>query len=184
MGINTKVYLPVTVTGHQFKDVVERLLPEAQVRGQAIPGAVLDPLDRGGVEVIFEGKHPDGVGRHDASYYFEATDPQGKQVRYLHCGSSTAFWVTLGERLVDVFGGTVDYNDCDESEEDYTARAKSRHVGTEQDNDKYYRWKEFLNTIKPITADDIRANHGKGGYDEYDEDGWEQGIFVGEKVSQ
>src|SRR5581483_9606267 len=56
----------------------------------------------------------DGEDQHSGYYHFEACH-DGRLLSV----TSTAFWIAVGHRLVDFFGGSIDYQDCDDVEVNY-----------------------------------------------------------------
>lgn len=87
----------------------------------------------------------------DIMYHFELTGGQrGLQPR------STPFWLALGKRLVDFFGGRVDFCDADDREADYV-RDKPRTHNDPKDGTPWERFQQELFTFAPLTREEIEA---------------------------
>ncbi len=84
-------------------------------------------------------------------YHFETGDERSG--RLLSC-SSWAPWIALGRRLVDFFGGSIDYNDCDSTDIDYQQRWKVC-LCLADDNEEWDDLQERIMKIKPITGVEI-----------------------------
>lgn len=69
-------------------------------------------------------------------------------------GSSTAKRIALYRRLVSLFGGYVDYQDCDDTEKDYKRR-EAEWVGEQDDDAQFHEMQLALWNLKPITEAEI-----------------------------
>jgi hypothetical protein len=78
--------------------------------------------------------------------------------------------IALAKRLVDVFGGSVDYNDCDDSYEDYCADG---HPLKFPWNEDYEAWQGVMFMQAPLTDDEVRdcVEHAAYAYDK----NWKRG---------
>ena len=85
---------------------------------------------------------------HYVLYFFEPSEVAGR----LMMPRSTAFWIAVGKRLVDFFGGELDYNDCDSKDVDY--RRKRRTDCMPNDGKPWYAFQERKLKIKPITDEE------------------------------
>ena len=177
MGICTYIHLPDNV---RFDDVAKvvaiaaGLQPEFRTfAGQPGSGYVRVPgidaknsLFSAGIgEINFDGRH--------ALYHFESSYGG----RLLNCGGSQ-FWCAVGRRLVDFFGGYVDYNDCDDIAADYKRRPKSRAVNAPTSDSNWMKFQNRLMRVKRIHMDELSLTpdgdqyKGEGGYMyTFDEDG-------------
>lgn len=68
---------------------------------------------------------------------------------------STAFWICIGKRLVDFFGGWVDFNDCDSQRCDYWR--KMNHQCDPEDGKPWQDQQFAMASILPISADEFEA---------------------------
>lgn len=93
----------------------------------------------------------DGTGkiRHKL-YHFEFE--QG--YRGIMC-RSYAEWICIARHMVVFFGGSVDYQDCDEIDADYTLSTPS-YISAE-DGKPWQDFQEAMFNCKPITPEEIEA---------------------------
>jgi hypothetical protein len=75
---------------------------------------------------------------------------------------STPFWVAACRRLVDVFGGALDHDDCDDSPVDYF-RFEEAVMGAKDDEGFHERMARIME-LKPLTAGEIEACQGLAAY--------------------
>lgn len=68
---------------------------------------------------------------------------------------STPFNIALGRALVDFFGGTLDYQDCDDVSEDY--RVPARTDINAEDGEPWEQLQRRKFALQPLTAEDIAA---------------------------
>lgn len=169
MGISTHIYLPENV---RFDDVAKIVgvavgLPVeykkfisgnggyARVTGMTHKNS---EYSAGCGELIFNGRW--------AFYHFECE----RGGRLLSCGGSD-FWAAVGRRLVDFFGGYVDYNDCDSIEIDYSRRPKPRSINAPTDGEAWENFQRRIMKVKRIRKDELNLTDngdgtftGEGGY--------------------
>ncbi len=118
------------------------------------------------VQINFDGRY--------ALYFFEPDIAIGKRLFY---PKSTPFWIAACKRLVDFFGGTIDYNDCDEKAVDYRVKAKSNSENCPSDDEPWETFQQRLLTVPRIHKSEMvnpkAAYDGNGEYKyEYDADGF------------
>ena len=77
---------------------------------------------------------------------------------------STPFWIALARRVVDIFGGALDHNDCDSSEADYFRFERSRGEGGDGD-DTYLQRQDELLALRPLAPAEIEACRQFAAYD-------------------
>jgi len=87
-------------------------------------------------------------------------NPLDKEWHMLNChfqykqlllsGGSSNFWKTVGTELVKFFGGYIDYNDCDETEKDFSAPCPRIEGNTHEDDPAFHSFQEELWLLKPI----------------------------------
>jgi len=92
----------------------------------------------------------DGDAMHTVNYHFES-DNNGRSLN----PRSTAFWLAVAHRLVDFFGGTIDYQDCDDVEVDYFVPANVRSVNSPSDNEEWDLFQQRKFEVKPITKEEL-----------------------------
>lgn len=93
-------------------------------------------------------------------YHFEL----GKKGEHGITPGSTGWAIALGKRLVDFFGGYVDFNDCDEIEVDYKKRAKWDIHG--EDGPEWDHLQSRMLALKPLTKEEIQEATKVSGYQE------------------
>lgn len=76
---------------------------------------------------------------------------------------STPYWIAVCRKLVDIFGGALDHNDCDSVENDYFRFERVRGEGGEGDN-SYLDRQDLLLDLKALTPDEIEACRGFAAY--------------------
>jgi hypothetical protein len=69
---------------------------------------------------------------------------------------STPFWIAVGKRLVQFFGGEIDYQDCDEIDVDFARPSKSLKINDPQDDDEWDTFQRRLFRLKPLMVEDIK----------------------------
>lgn len=92
----------------------------------------------------------DGKKQHEVFYHYEC-----EQGGRLLNPRSTAFWIAVGKRLVDFFGGELIYNDCD-NKVDYSVLAKPRIDNSPSDGHLWYNFQERLEKVVPITKEELK----------------------------
>lgn len=86
----------------------------------------------------------------------------------LYC-SSTSFWQAVGKRLVDFFGGSVDFNDCDDIDVDYSKEPGSTDVNAPTSGEHWENFQKRILEVPRIHKDEL---HGDDCYTyEFDDDG-------------
>jgi len=92
-------------------------------------------------------------GDRQVTYHFEPDNGAGR----LLLPRSTPFWIALGVRLVDFFGGTVDYSDCDSVDVDYQVAAKSALDNGPTDGEAWNVMQQRIIDLKPLSRQEIEA---------------------------
>jgi hypothetical protein len=106
----------------------------------------------------------DGEKEHHGSFHFETgigpSDDFGDHMilgKGLYVGA-TAFWIAMGKRLVDFFGGYMQYNDCDaDTKIDYMQ--KMPPYASASNGKPWYELQEAMLNLHPLF---------KGEYEEAD----------------
>jgi len=75
---------------------------------------------------------------------------------------STGFWIAVGRRLVSIFGGRMDYADCDSKAVDYKSKGKFPFG---ESNTAYRNQKRLLNSIPVLTQKEISDCFALSAYD-------------------
>ena len=100
-----------------------------------------------------------GTARH-VLYHFEFNSGAHRGM----LPPSTAWWIAAAKRLVDVFGGIVDYNDCDDHDQDYMQPIADDISATQ--GDAWERWQERLLAVTPLTDEEIKQARIHAAYKE------------------
>jgi len=88
---------------------------------------------------------------HFVLYHFEAEDG-GR----LLLPPSTPFWLAMGERLIQFFGGVMILNDCrDYDDPDNQIKRKGYRYRHADDGEPYFKLQKAMYDLAPITKDDI-----------------------------
>lgn len=93
----------------------------------------------------------DGQSGHFVMYHFEGSRTGERLLN----PRSTDFWIAIGRGLVDFFGGTIDYSDCDDVSVDYQRPARA-DIHAEAD-DEWYALQNRKLAVKALTKEDLTA---------------------------
>lgn len=176
MGVDCKVYLPDNV---KIDNVVEVMgiaagLPckrfyhksyngkDTGYWGAHVEGASAKPCQFivTLADIELKGKMVDGLEEHTVNYHFERDRTSGR----LLMPRSTAFWLAIAHRLVDFFGGHIDYQDCDDSYNDYEVPAKSDELNSPDDGELWQNLQERIESVKPITQEELQHYNSLAAY--------------------
>ena len=166
MGVDCKIILPANVRLKDVADVIgvaAGFKPEKSPLGSShpdswavrVPGVRVSSFNCQGLEscakIELVGETMDGVKDHYVMYHFEYDDGQR-----LLAPRSTAFWLGIGHRLVDFFGGSIDYQDCDDSYKDYSVPGKSDELNQPEGGDEWDSLQERMFAVKPLTKEELK----------------------------
>lgn len=170
MGVDCKVTLPAGVRVLDVADAVGiaagcewhwKLLPQNGTRYVSVPGVTVSATPVVGLaEIHMKGELADGESDHSMAYHFEFAErgAPGFLVR------STSFWIAVSRRVVDCFGGIVDYNDCDANSCDYVV-APTRGWDAEG-NASFDHKQQRLADVTAVGAWDLEQAAGAATYDD------------------
>lgn len=99
----------------------------------------------------------DGL-KHHVMFFFEY---KGKR---LLNPRSTAFWIAVAHRLVDFFGGSIDYRDCDDVEVDYERPEKSNAENCPEGGNDWDVFQERLWALEPMTTEEMKRFEAVAAY--------------------
>lgn len=164
MGVDCRIMLPGNVRVRDVMAVMAVAVGFKPTR-RDLPG--------GGFYTKVEGVTVDHTYCSDPSSFFMRFD--GRQCYFtfesdsnpggrLLMPKSTAFWCLVGQRLVDFFGGKVDYNDCDDNDFDYRRPNKSSARNAPTNGNPWEEFQTRLANVKPITRAELQAFTGNVGY--------------------
>lgn len=162
MSVNTQIYLPHDVEVHDVANVI------ALASGLTY---VLRPTRNSNQTVVYiprmsvtmsSGNFPmakikvvgqlaDGQNSHEVYYHFE--DCEFPEYSRLLMPVSSPYWLAIGKRLIDFFGGLLIFDDCDR--EKFIERPKPiAHYDSGNDEQYLARQRAFLGVHK-LTATEI-----------------------------
>jgi hypothetical protein len=159
MGCDTVISLPTNV---RLKDVanVIGVLSGYRARKMCLSGGAwatnVPSVRTKGIESIPECAHIFVGDEIRVMYHFEHITDDPRIGRVIQ-PASTPFWVAVGRRLVDFFGGEVDYNDCDNSAVDYSVPAKSNEENCPKDGKEWDDFQERVLNLSPITKEEVKS---------------------------
>lgn len=174
MGVDTRICLPHTA---RLDDVVKVLgilagrrkswVNSSGARWVEVEGAKAHSYDNGTLltscaEVVINGPLPDGAPGLRCMFHFDFGIGQQTDYGNEYKGRglmprSTPQWVAAGRRLVEFFGGWMDYRDDDDVDVDHVQPIRSDLTACNGD-----AWDEFQQRIwavEPLTVADITAMH-------------------------
>lgn len=162
MGVDSRITLPGNVRVQDVADIIGilgGLEPKKRYFDDksfhvTVPGVKITPTHAPYV-VEIQLTSEDGVYLIDGEYYHSVLyffEHQGTDK--LMNPPSTAFWISIGRRLVDFFGGKIDYNDCDNVKNDYSVPYKSDKENQQSSTD-YHEFQERIISISPLTEEDL-----------------------------
>lgn len=169
MGVNCRIILPDNVQLGNVTNVIgvlcglkpkKRYFSPSEGWATCVPGATYKPCDSLIAEcAVIIIKAP--LLPHIQEY---RNAPPTPYVRYhfeperggrLLMPPSTNFWVAIGKRLVQFFGGYIDYNDCDDVEMNFSRRKKPRYINSPVDGRAWYKFQNRLLKLKPLTRNEL-----------------------------
>jgi hypothetical protein len=96
--------------------------------------------------------------------YREKGDSRGIIMRSWACN------IVVCKKLVDFFGGWVDYQDCDSIDVDYNVKPKSDKMNCPEDGDEWQNLQERIMAVQPITQEELDDAERHAAYKESEED--------------
>lgn len=150
MGATTKVKLPASASVYQVATAIGILHGCALTQGEhgvRVNGVEVKPATIPTCSYIVV-PYRSGKFTYLFHHEFERDGSRGLIL------SIAAFNYIMARRLVQLFGGSVDYNDCDSRDSNY--RAKENPLLKRLDND--VAWRKFqkqLRALKPISREEI-----------------------------
>lgn len=148
MGVSARIYLPNDVDARTLGRVI------AVLAGDDFERSKYGAVNPSGLKV--EGiKSIPGCceitinGGHWCMYHYDIED---SNYRLLN-PPSTPFWIAVGKKLCEFFGGKIDYNDCDER--GCNKRWKKTRKNNPSDDGPWDRQNNRIAKLKPITKKDL-----------------------------
>ncbi len=93
--------------------------------------------------------------KFDGRHAYWSYEPENNVGGRMIMPKSTAFWCLVGQRLVDFFGGKVDYNDCDDVEFDYVKRNRGDARNAPTSDEPWMALQDRIAAVKPITREEL-----------------------------
>jgi len=153
MSIATKIKLPNNVRIGDVASVVGRLLgceaeraPIGEASWYADVAGVDSAASGGTVTCAWIKVLRPNASARQYLYHFEA--PCGRMLMPASCAEAIA----LGKGLVDFFGGSVDFNDCDDIEDDYAVPAKTDAENRPEDGAEWISLQERIMAVSPMAV--------------------------------
>jgi hypothetical protein len=104
--------------------------------------------------IELQGTMVGGETTHCCTYHFESDDG-GRLLCPRLCPRSAAFWIAMGHKLVDFFGGWLDYSDCDEDSISYQLPPKADCLNRPEEDEDWLNFQHRLYNLQPITQQDL-----------------------------
>jgi hypothetical protein len=167
MGINTDAWLYASTDLDEVVEAIRNLTDADEVKLGIGYDSEAPSIRRGDeyvqgasyftLNIAREAGFGDGETHHSGSVSFGDTHRDFKNndkllidggIR-LHGGNASAFWVSLLDALVHVFGGVVDYNDCDSTYADtvVTRKMPGRYHGNDPEFSRVRALIQGLTTV-------------------------------------
>jgi hypothetical protein len=165
MGVDMRVRLPNNVRVRNVAEVMGAYAGCTPVKSffrgdskggwhASVPGAKVTTTSLPEMaQITIDCPMVDGQTSHFCFYHFEPESGSGR----LMLPRSTAFWIALMTKVVDFFGGELDYNDSDDSECDYSVPEKTVDENSPQDGEAWYNFQNRVLNIKPLTKEEWEA---------------------------
>jgi len=167
MGVDTKIMLPGDVRIQDVAEVIGILagLPKTKFVLQGDDGSWAVRVSGVKVEGIpnlascaqiylnAQNGTPfvDGEMTHMVMFHYEPGEGSGER---LLMPRSTAFWIAMGEKLIEFFGGEQDYNDCDSKDVDISCK-KPRKRNNPSDGKPWQDFEKAMWSLKPLTEEEV-----------------------------
>lgn len=168
MGVDCRVTLPADVRMTQVADAIGiaagltwRWEPLGSTGSKhiVVEGLSTKPSAVAGLaEIHLHGETVDGQRDHFLCYHFEfgTRGTRGIMPR------ATPFWIAVMRRVVDCFGGTLDYQDSDVRSLDYVVRPTGGWM--DESDEAFDRNQQRLAAIVPVSKAEIDAFAGVAAY--------------------
>ena len=162
MGVNTYITLPGDVRLRDVADVIgicAGLKPKWTTLSGGARAVSVDGVSTRSCDAVPECAEIDLVGRmidgermHNVMFHFEFGEGTDKGL----LPRATPFWIAIGVRLVNFFGGEIDFADCDDDGRDHAA-LKPRATNRPSDGEPWQEMENAMYAVTPITETEYRA---------------------------
>jgi hypothetical protein len=189
MGCNTHIFLPTDVGPHEVRTVIgilaglkaERLKfdrsngTHVRVTGAEEPGGIYSGFET----LLFKAPKGDTLVDGDETHFCNFHRMSRRNGHLWNCltPTSTPFWCAIGRRLVEWFGGVVEFNDCGSAKApNVFRRARScpvdRYGLLPDDGKAWETYNDALMKLQPLSRIDLKRGWKVAAYNaNYKEDG-------------
>lgn len=179
MGVNCNIYLPLDVDESNLGDAVGIFagLPKALVKHERhtscdVNGVQVKPTQFASMGQIVLSAPPgkrlvDGEMAHEVLFHWGS---RFKRKLWISLNpKSTPFWISVGKRLVDWFGGFLVYSDCGDESGDNLYAGKRSHQTDEDfmvphDGEPWDLYQKEASELPSVTKAELKAAWKKAAY--------------------
>lgn len=179
MGVDCNIVLPHNVQVQYVAKVIAKLAgaPSRMVPlGSSHPNSKYVKIDGLKVEGVVEVPELNRISVSLPDGTLSVQYHQEVSARWAGCKlmlpRSTAFWLAMGRRLIEFFGGGLVYSDHDFDGKTFneTVPPKSNDENGPEDGDPWQSLQDRVHAIQPLTRAEIRAMRRYAAYEDEDED--------------
>ena len=181
MGVDSHIYLPTDIGPHYFADALgifaglpKKLVDRNNVMACDVEGVETKPTFTPSMgEIILRAPKGhllvDGEDTHEVNFHWGSRFK--KEIWTLLSPRSTPFWVAVGTRLVDWFGGYLVYSDCGDFSGSNLYKGKRSHPVDDDwflphDGDAWTEYQTEASKLTKVTDRELRAAWKKASYQE------------------
>lgn len=162
MGVDTCIYIPDTVRIRDLANaigILAGLKIETENEYKTVKGIeVKNSSVLGCVDIDF--KSPIDKENHNVMLHLE---PKMRNYKLL-MPRSTPFWLAIGIRLINHFGGLMDFNDSDAI--DFDESRQENPLNGAYDGETWRMKQEELYSLEPMTKEEVNAMNKYAAYKE------------------
>ncbi len=161
MGVDTLIRLPADVRIDDVTTVIGVLsgLPIKKVSlsdgawGVRVDGATAEGITNipSCATIKLHGDLVDGEQDHHVMFHYEPDNDTGRLIM----PRSTAFWISVGRRLIRFFGGTLTYSDCAGGIDERAKKPRKSNNPT--DGKPWQDFQQAIVDLKPIEKPELEA---------------------------
>jgi len=183
MGVDTNIYLPIDVDIEDIGRVMSILMGNKPKLGKGydnsfsccVGGFKFEHTNTPHMTMILftpeGGKFIDGQDTHYCHFFYCNREEQTGEITNCLYPRSNPFWCALGKRLVQFFGGKVQFNDCGSAKGKNVYRSKrhcpvDRRGLTPHDGKKWNEYQKAMSELKPLTKENLDEVRKLTGYPE------------------
>lgn len=168
MGVNAIIMMPADTRIKDVADVIGILagLParkemlDSTAYACQVSGVKVKPSSMAEMATIeIHGNLIDGETNHYTTWHWEPDCGTGERLIYPR---SNPFWIAVGIRLVDFFGGSIVYNDCGDMVPNYSKKQAMTNNPT--NGEPWQKFQDAKLAVKPLTQDELETANGFAAY--------------------